>query len=278
MANTPNHYLFRVVSVLKSFSLDETELGPADLARKVKIPRSTAFRILSNLASHGFLDNNPKTGKYSIGPALYALGSLYLGTTNIVKASEPVIKVLNDLTAEAIQVGIYDKGNIVFIMREETQHAFRFSHHVGTVMPAYASAMGLAYLSTLSEEEIDNVYPDEQLKPIAKHTITSKTKLKQELNEIRKSGFSVSVEGSWDGAGGVGSVIRDYSGRAVAAMSIAFPIYKIDDSLMNRWSNILRMGASLISYRLGYLNETYLVHDVQELRDWWQTNQSHTGL
>ena len=272
MTKTPTNYLFRVVSVLKSFSLDETELGPADLARKLKIPRSTAFRILSNLAVYGFLDNNPKTGKYSIGPALYALGSLYLGTTDIVKASEPVIKVLNNLTEEAIQVGIYDKGNIVFIMREETQYAFRFSHHVGTVLPAYASTMGLAYLSTFSEEDIDNVYPDERLKPLAKHTITSKTKLKQELNVIRKSGFSISEEGSWDGAAGIGSAIQNYSGRAVAAMSITFPTYKIDDSLLDRLSNIIRMGASLVSYRLGYLNEINSIHDVQELRDWWQKN------
>ena len=98
-------------------------------------------------------------------------------------------------------------------------------------------------------------------------------KLKQELNEIRKSGFSISLEGSWDGAGGVGSIIRNYSGRTVAAISIAFPIYKINDSLMDRWTNIIRMGASLISYRLGYLDETNPIRNVQELRDWWRKNQ-----
>lgn len=275
-AYNPTNYLFRIVSVLKSFNPEDMELGPADVARKVKIPRSTACRILSSLADHGFLDHNPEVGKYSIGPALYALGSLYLGTTNIIKASEPVIKALNDLTTEAIQVGIFDKGNIVFIMREETKHAFRFTHHVGTVLPAYASAMGLAFLSTLSEKEIDDVYPDEQLKPLAKQTITSKTRLKQELNEIRGSGFSISKEGSWDGAAGVGSVIRDYSGRAVAAMSVALPIYKLNDSVLDWLSNIVRMGAHLISYRLGYLSDISPIGDIQELRDWSQKHQPYT--
>ena len=265
--------ILRVVSVLKSFTPDKLELSAADISREVGIPKATTHRMLAALIKGGLLDRNTETGKYRIGPGLYIMGILYLSTTDILKAAQPVIKTLNDLTNETVTMGIFDKGNVIVVMKEESKNAFRFCSHVGLVLPAHASGMGKAFLSELTEAELDSLYPEERLPPRTKKTIATKTELKLDLQQIRKTGVSFNREGAHEGVEGVGSVIRDASGRAAAAMSISLPVFRINQASRERLATLIRLGSSLISYRLGYKDPTNSVPDIQEIRSWWEQNQ-----
>jgi IclR family KDG regulon transcriptional repressor len=264
--------LHRAALLLKCFSPEKVDFSVAEIARRLGIHRTTAYRIMMTLMEDGLLQRDDKTEKYTIGPILYALGSLYLSTTDIIKAAGPVIKTLNELTGEAINLGIFDKGNVIFIMKEEAKHAVREPRHVGAIIPAYGSAMGKAMLSELDEETLDRIYPDEILIPTTEKTIKTKTELKKELKEIKKTGVSIDHEGSWIGVEGIGSVIRDASGKVTAATSISGPIYRISDTIRAQWSALVKLGASLISYRLGYQDGSNPVHNIEEIRTWWQQN------
>jgi len=265
--------LLRAVSVLESFSPRELELGVADIARKNRMPKTTAHRILSTLTEGKLLERNSKTGKYRIGPALYAFGSLYLSTTDVLKAAEPVMKTLNDITSEAINLGILNMDNMILIQKEESKHAYRIARHIGSVLSAYATAMGKALLSELSITEIDSLFPEERLQPITKKTIASKTELKLELEQIRKTGVAFDIEGNYEGGVGIASIIRDASGRAAAAMSITIPVSRMNPSGCEHLGTLVRLGSNLVSYRLGYQDTANPVRDVQEILSWWEDNR-----
>jgi DNA-binding IclR family transcriptional regulator len=272
--NNLNKSLLRAISVIKSFTPDEQELGTADIARKVRIPLTTAHRTLATLTKGGLLEQNASTGKYRIGPLFYMQGSLYLRTTDIFKAAEPVTKALNDLTGEAIPIAILNRGNVVLIMKEESKYDFRVATHVGSILVAHASAMGKALLSELTETELDSIIPEEGLRQMTRNTIATKTELKRELEQIRKTGISFDLEGNYDGVVGIASVIRDASGRAVAAISIPVPVFRFNEAIREFTASLVRMGSSLISYRLGYRDTDNPVRDIQEIRSWWKQNQS----
>ncbi|HEY82666.1 MAG TPA: IclR family transcriptional regulator [Dehalococcoidia bacterium] len=275
--NNLNKSLLKAMAVLKCFTLDDLELGPSEIAHKVEIPLTTAHRILATLTKGGLLEQDAKSGKYRIGPTLYALGSLYLSTTDIFQAAEPVIKALNDLTGEAVCTAILYQGKVVMTMKEESRYAFRIANHVGSILVAYASAMGKALLSELSEEELDRILPEEKLPPRTKNTVPTKTELKRELEEIRKTGVSYDLEGNYEGVVGIASVIRDASGKAVAAVTIGLPAFRADEATRERIATLVKMGASLISYRLGYQDTVNPVRDIEEIRSWWEQNQVALG-
>jgi len=262
------------MAVLKSFSSDKAELSPAEIATRVRVPKPTVYRVLSTLSHGGFLEQNSATGKYRIGPALYALGSLYLDTTDVLKAAESTVKTLNDLTSEALNVGILDEGNLVIVMKEESKHPFRLSVHIGSSMPAYTSAMGKALLSEFSDAELDILYPAEELKSLTPKTLKTKSELKRELSETRKNGVAFSREESYEGFIGVGALIRNASREAVAAISISVPTFRFNQSYSKRLSGLIKMAADLVSYRLGYQNDHSPVHDLQEISSFWQKSQN----
>ncbi len=265
----------RIVSVLKSFDPQHLDLSVTEIARKVGIPKASAYRILMELAEGGLLERNPKTAKFKIGPTLYTLGNLYLNTTDILIAAEPVVKTLNSLTSEAVSISILDKGYVTLIMREEARHPFRITFHIGSTIVAYASAMGKALLSQLTEAEIDNIYPTERLQPVTKKTITTKARLKQELQQIRKTGLSYTSEEAFEGVESMASVIRDVRHRAIAAMSIQVPIFRMSEAHHERLGTLVKMGASLISFRLGCPEST--IQDIREICAWWEQNQATTA-
>lgn len=258
--------------MLQSFTPEQLELSASEISRKVGLPKTTTHRMLTSLNKVGILNRNVVTGKYTIGPELYIIGSLYLSATDIIKAAEPVIKTVNDLTSETVNMGIFDKGNVTVVMKEESKYAFKFSLHVGSVLPAYASAMGKAFLSELPEEEINEIYPEEQLRQLTKKTITTRTALKEELQQVKRKGVSFNREGAHVGVEGIGSVIRDASGRVVAAMSLSVPVFRINDTSREQLAKLLKTSASLISYRLGYSDKDNPVRDIKELRSWFEQN------
>jgi len=264
--------LTKAIAVLRSFSLDKRELGVLDVVRKVGISKPTAYRILTTLAQGQILEKKRKTGKYTIGPLLYSLGSLYLTTTDLLLASVPVAKTLNDLTGEAITVAIRNRSDSVFVLAVESKYAVSLRIHVGSILPGYCCAMGRALLSGLTEEEIDDLYLEERLRPITKRTIASKTELKLKLEQVRKTGVSLDREGVYEGIEGIASVLRDSSGTVVAAMGLTAPVFRMNQARRSRLAALVRLGSSLVSYRLGY-NKDNPVRDIEEILLWWKHNQ-----
>jgi len=239
----------------------------------VGLPKTTAYRILKCLTQSGLLEQKKDTGKYSIGHVMYFSGSLYLSTMDLLKAAEPVMKTLNDLSNEAVNLTTFDDGYTIQILREEAKYPFRWNVHIGTILPAYASSTGKAMLSTFTEAEIDNLFPEERLHPLTKHTIATKTELKVELQKIRKNGVSFSMQEMFEGIDGVASVVKDAKGKTAGALGIAVPIFRMNQSYRDRLAGLTRLGASLISYRLGYKDTDIIVHDIQDIRSWWEQNQ-----
>lgn len=272
-AYKPINSLLKAALILKSFTLHEPELSAAAISRRVGIPKMTTHRILATLTKAGLLERNSETAKYRIGPELYTLGSLYLHTTDLIIAARPVIKTLNELTSENINLSIFDKGSVVLVMKEEAMYAFRYDRHIGSILPASASAMGKTFLSELTETELDSTYPAEELQPLTEKAIATKAELKLELEQIRRTGISFDREECNEGVVGIGSIIRGVNSRAVAAMSIGLPVFRIRQNTIDRFATLVRLGASLISYRLGYRDAVHPVRDIGEIRSWWEQSQ-----
>jgi len=261
----------RFVSVLHCFSPVQFELSTADISHKAKIPMTTTYRIIKGLTEGGLLERDPASSKYKIGAGLYFLGNLYLSTQNILKTADPVVKALNELTNESVFISVFDKGNEVVIYKEESRHAFRFFHNIGTILPAYATSAGKVFLSELTEAEIDYLYPRENLTPLTAKTIKTRAELKQELAKVRKTGVAFSREEVFTGVICIGAVLRDATRRAIAALSIALPTIRQQECTVDRLATLVKMGASLISLRLGYQDSDNSVHDIQDILSWWNS-------
>ena len=51
------------------------------------------------------------------------------------------------------------------------------------------------------------------------------------------------------------------------------PVFRMNQARRKQLATLIKLGTSLISYRLGYQDTDNDIHDVQQLRYWWEHNQ-----
>ena len=90
------------------------------------------------------------------------------------------------------------------------------------------------------------------LEPITAETITERATLEKYLTKVRKDGYVITPEDLTEGARGVGTPIRDFSGNVIASLSISGIASHFLDERVERYLSLTLEGAARISKSLGY--------------------------
>jgi IclR family KDG regulon transcriptional repressor len=227
-----------------------------DLSEKVKLPKGTTHRLLSSLSYFGYVRQDPKTRNYFLGFKLVELGNLLLSQLDLRKEAEPYLRDLVERTKETVHMVILDRNEIVYIDKVETdQHTggLRMASRVGLRNPAHSCAVGKVLLADLSEEGLNNFIKEKSLFKRTENTITDPIQLREHLNLVRRQGFAIDDEENEKGIRCVAAPIYNEVGRAVAAISISVPAFRITKKMIQETIKREVMETGLkISQRLGF--------------------------
>ena len=78
MTRTDQSSLTNALRILKSFSVDDTELSLDDIAEHVAISKSTACRLVQTLESEGFMAQKTHSNTYILGSSILSLSDILL--------------------------------------------------------------------------------------------------------------------------------------------------------------------------------------------------------
>jgi DNA-binding IclR family transcriptional regulator len=124
---------------------------------------------------------------------------------------------------------------------------------VGSRLPAYCTASGKMHLAHMSEDEINELYPNRQLKGYTSTTITDREKLKEIIKTVAEQGYAIDDEEMDLGVRCIAAPIRDYTRRIVGALSISGPSMRLsNERITNELIPLVLSSAEELSSRLGY--------------------------
>ena len=226
---------------------DGGPLSVTAAARHLGVVPSTAHRLLAALCDRGFAVQT--AGRlYQAGPEIAPAGS-GLSTNALRNAARPALRWLTETVEETSQLMVLKGQNIEFIDGVESSSVLRVTARTGERMPAYCSAGGKALLAELDDEEIDQIY-HHGLPPWRTARITDVASLKTHLAGVHRSGYGVNVEETEGGVCGVGVCVRDDTGHPIAALTLAIPSPRFNQSELDRYVGGLRTAADLVRQRL----------------------------
>ena len=84
------------------------------------------------------------------------------------------------------------------------------------------------------------------------HSITSLSRLRAELVEVRRLGLAYDHCESNDAVHCVAAPVHDHTGAMVAGMSISVPTIRWTEQRQREWSGLVAHGAAALSARLGH--------------------------
>src|ERR1700721_3927915 len=90
------------ILLMKTFSDEQSELGISALSERLGLAKSTVHRLASTLVETGMLEQNKETGKYRLGPAVFALGSLVRRKIDISLEAKPWLMTLRGQGGEPV--------------------------------------------------------------------------------------------------------------------------------------------------------------------------------
>lgn len=249
--------LERGLAILSSFTPARPLLGISDLARAVDLSRSTAHRYVATLAELGYLQQDPGTRKYRLGPRVLDLGFSAINSMELREIAAPHLRELSDETGHTVNMAILDGPDIVYVERcrspQQGQREIDLNLHVGSRLPAYCTSLGKALLAFLPEDERRSVLDQVDFVRRGPNTIAKKSALVAELEEVRRTGVAVNNEELAYGLRSVAVPVRSQSGEVTAAINLAAHRSFVSmEELVVRLSPALERTAALVSAQLGY--------------------------
>jgi len=247
--------LDRVVQILECFSVGEPELSFSEMQRRVELHKSTLYRLIEAMRSHGLLGHDTETGKYHPGLRLFELGALAVGRLEISRCAMPALQQLVEQTGETAHLCMLEGSEVVYVAKVESKQTLRMPSNVGRRNPAYCTGVGKAILAHLPEKEIEAYFERTPFRSFTKKTIVEPTKLRKELKEVRARGYSVDDEEISEGLCCVGAPVRDFSGKVIAGISVAGPKMRIPKGKIPELGARVVNAANSISLQFGFRSD-----------------------
>lgn len=204
-------------------------LRVSDVARRLKVNKSTASRLFATLRDAGFVVADGERGCYYVGPAAYALGNRFSGAA-LARVVQHIIRDLSQRTASTAQFGMLQGNRVVFLTVNQGSPRLRLVVRPGDRQYVHASAMGKAILAALPSAERDVLIGSMldaagRAPGIGPRTLRDPAALRADADRTVKRGYSISNEESAAGMMGIGAYVAN-AGGIHTALSVAFPIHQ----------------------------------------------------
>ena len=239
------------LSILNCFSRSEPVLTASELARRLKLTRTSVIRVLATLEGFGFIEKCPDAVGYRVGLRAFELGTLFLAANPLSAVLARALDELVEKTQCTSYLAVIDKDDVIMLNHREGTLPIRFVWQVGDRLPLHTTAMGKAMLACMSSDEIDHhLGRGKTLRGLTEKSIRTRSQLDVEIAKTRERGWGLAREESHPGLTAVGSAILDKSSRPIAAISVSFLDYPPSPKRVSQLAAVVTAVATDVSNRI----------------------------
>ena len=215
--------LMRGLDVLRCFDREHPSLSLGDVARLLGWRRTEPFRFLHTLESLGYLRRDPASKRYELTPKVLEIGFSALANLQLPELAQPYLERLRDRTNGSAHVGILDGKEVVYVGRAASRLIVGSNIHVGSRLPAHATAIGKALLASQSESWLRDWLAHNELVRYTIHTLAETRRFLAELQQIRTLGYAISNQEFEFGISSIAAPIFNGSGETLGALNVSAP-------------------------------------------------------
>lgn len=238
---------FKIVESLKQ----EGNANISELARVLKISKSTIHNHLKTLEKHGYVTKNEE-GQYRLGLSFFDLGEYARSGIQLYKPAVPVIDDLAAKTGEKAQVMVEEHGIGYYVYRSQGRNAIMT--RVGRRADLHCTAAGKAALAFMPREKVEQMIKEHSLSKETNQTLTDPNELFDVLETIREEGVAYNDEERLQGLRAVGAPILDDDSNLLGSVSVSGPTTRMNgDQFRKEIPDLIQRSADVINIRLQYI-------------------------
>ena len=242
----------KALQVLRAVAEQPGPLSLVALSRAAKLDKTTTHRLATSLARHELLRFDPISRTYALGLGLVDLGNRAIAQLSLPREARPYLEELGEVTREAVNLGVWDDGSVVYVDQVPSPEPVVIRARIGTRVPAYCTSMGKVLLAFGPPAWKAQVLSVSELPALTPNTITQPEELAEHLARVRRLGYALDDEEHRLGVRCVAAPICNFTGSAVAAISIAGPGFRLSRDRLTELVGPLTEATRALSAVLGF--------------------------
>jgi IclR family transcriptional regulator, KDG regulon repressor len=242
----------RAGRILACFSDAEPHLTLTDLAAKLELNPSTAYRYIASLQHAGLLERDARQGGYHLGLRVIELAGIALNQIEVRKHALDELDRLRDETNLLSNLGVLVEGDVLHLAQSAPKGVPRMYTVIGRRAVATCTALGKLLLAHRPWEEVRRLVEQCGWRPYTSRSIQDFDRLQAELAETRARGYATDREERRQGAACLAVPIHDRSGQVIAAISVSGPLERMTEEYCGQVLTRVQEAANRVSSRLGY--------------------------
>lgn len=244
----------RVALLLRVLAESEGDASVAQVAEKMKLPNSTAHRLLGLLVNTGLAERGERPGTYRVGLEFLRLGGLVVSKTEVTAVAEGFMQRIVDATGETCVLNLYvpseQKAMVAKVIYGH--HPLRFEQELFKTSPLVYGALSRGILAYLPDDVISEVLARHEASPITGRPLSDTRAVRRELATIRERGYAISRGQRIPGAVGLAAPVFRGGGVVVGSLCISLPETRFAETKEVKLAHALVEQASKFSATLGY--------------------------
>ena len=239
----------KAFAILSAISSAKDGMGVSDLAKKLKMAKSTVHGMTSALEELGAAMRDPLTKKYKLGFALLEIGRSAYSQIDLQTSARPVTEELMERTRTSVFLGILNWDRVTILDIVESRQGLNITAPVGSAIPLFAGAVGKVFLASMPEHQAAKIVKSKGLPRFTDKSIVDLDVYFNELRQVREEGFAVDDEEYILGVRAVASPLMGLGQLRSAIWAVGFKA-SLDEKRMQTLAAETQKAAKAISRRI----------------------------
>lgn len=174
----------RVGQILGLFGPHTTELSAVEVAERLGLNRTTAYRYCASLVTAGILERGPRRGTFVLGGLMLQLGIHALGRRRVVEIAPPYLAELSAAVNMTVVLSLWGaRGPVATLVEEDKSRSVVVTVRAGTQLDINA-AQTRVFLAHHTEQHAIDWF-------LADATAAQRADLEAGIYTARRTGYSV---------------------------------------------------------------------------------------
>lgn len=243
--------LQRGLTILDAFESGHQTLGLSELVTMTGLEKTAVQRFTRTLVAAGLLVKDQASRRYSPGPGLLRMGSIYLRGNHLIERATPHVFACNRQLGLTVNMGVLHRSEVTVVVRAAGQEVVAPNVTLGSCYPWHISAIGQAIVAHLPPAEAERLIDDVRFVRYASGSMLNRDDLVARLDTVRRNGHAVTHHEIYEGDISIAAPIFDASRNVVASVNINVvrPGQHLSAEEQLTFSQIISNVASSISIR-----------------------------
>ena len=241
--------LQKALQVLECF-VEKQPLGVTEISEKMGLYKSNVHNILSTFKAMDYLEQDPDTGKFRLGTAVFALSRALRENLDISRIVMPFMRRIAEEAGEVVYLAIPREDEVVYLEAAYPEsQKLSGSIVTGERAKMHCTSVGKAILSSMDPRERQKLL-QEPLEAFTQYTITDRTELEEELQRTAERGYGLDDMELLFGIKCVGVALVNHEGKPEGGLSISAPSLRMSEEKIQVFAEILHRYKVEIQKRL----------------------------